>query len=120
LVIGGSIAPADVPGLCKRVRILLDASDADLVVCDVSAIVDPDVCTVDALARLQLTARRLGRRMRLHRASTEVQRLVAFAGLADALPLSAGLRLGRAWGQAEEGEQPLRVEERVEADDPAV
>jgi len=120
LVIGGSITPAEVPGLCERVRILLEGSDAELVVCDVGAIVDPDLCTISALARLQLTARRLGRRIRLRRASTELQQLRDFAGLADVLPLDAGLRLGRPGGQAEEREQPGRVEERVEADDSPV
>jgi hypothetical protein len=89
--------------------------EGDSVVCDG----DADLATVDALARLQLTALRLGRRIRLRSASTELQQFLDFAGLADVLPLDAGLRLGRPGGQAEEGEQPIGVEERVEADDPA-
>ncbi len=90
--------------------------EGDLVVCDG----DADLATVDALARLQLTALRLGRRIRLRSASTEFQQFLDFAGLADVLPLDAGLRLGRPSGKAEERKQPLRVEERVEADDSAV
>ena len=50
-------------------------------VCDV----DPDAVTVDALARLQLAARRLSCRLLLHNASPELLKLVAFMGLADVL-----------------------------------
>jgi len=48
---------------------------------------DADVVTVDALARLQLEANRLGCRMRLRDASAELLELVAFMGLADVLPV---------------------------------
>lgn len=54
LVVSGRIARADIPALCERVRVLLEGSDAELVVCDVGAVVDPDAVTVDALARVQL------------------------------------------------------------------
>ena len=118
LVIGGSIAAADVPGLCERVRAVLEGSDADPLLCDVSALVDLDAVTVGALARLQLTARRLGRRVRLRHASPELQQLLAFMGLDDVLP-SGALRPG-ASRQAEEREEPRGVEEVVEPGDPPV
>jgi ABC-type transporter Mla MlaB component len=41
--------------------------------------------TVDALARLQLAARRAGCQVRLRRASAELRSLVALMGLADVL-----------------------------------
>jgi hypothetical protein len=41
---------------------------------------------VDALARLQLAARRTGCQVRLRNASTELLELVAFMGLRDVLP----------------------------------
>ena len=47
--------------------------------------VDPDAVTVDALARLQLAARRLCCRLLLRNASPELLELVAFMGLADVL-----------------------------------
>ena len=47
--------------------------------------VDPDAVTVDALARLQLAARRLSCRLLLRNASPELVELVAFMGLADVL-----------------------------------
>ena len=83
--IHGPIARADLPGLCDRVCALLAGSSADTAVCDVRG-VDPDAVTVDALARLQLAARRHGCQVRLRHASDELLELVAFMGLADVLP----------------------------------
>ena len=118
LVVRGPLARADIPGLCERFRLLVAGSDAHLVVCDLDARVDPDAVTVDALARLQLTARRLGRSIRLRDASWALQELIALVGMRDVVPLGAGLRLGTK-GQTEEREQGLGVEEGVEPDDPA-
>jgi hypothetical protein len=81
------------------------------IVCDVSAF-PPDAAAVDALARLQLIARRLGLELRLRHASGELQELLAFLGLRDVLRVEAG-------GQAEEREQRPGVEEERELDDPA-
>ena len=83
--IEGPIARADLPGLCDRVCGLLERSGADVAYCDVRAIV-PDAVTVDALARLQLAARRHGCRVRLRNATDELLELVAFMGLEDVLP----------------------------------
>lgn len=105
------------PRLCDRVRVLLEGSDDELVVCDVGAVVHADVCTVGALAGLQLTARRLGRQVRLRHASPELQELLAFLGLSDVLPLGPALRLGRPGGQTEERKQRRGVEEGGEPDD---
>ena len=81
----GPIAQADLPGLCDRVCALLEGNEAGVALCDVSG-VEPDAVTVDALARLQLAARRHGCRVRLRRASPELLELVAFMGLRDVLP----------------------------------
>ena len=83
--IGGPIARADLPGLCERVCALLADSYVDVVFCDVGG-VDPDAVTVDALARLQLAARRHGCQVRLRHASYELLDLLAFMGLHDVLP----------------------------------
>jgi ABC-type transporter Mla MlaB component len=86
--IRGPIARTDLPGLCDRVCALLEGGGGDaLVQCDV-ATVDVDAVTVDALARLQLAARRHGCRVRLCNASAELLALVAFMGLEDVLPAS--------------------------------
>jgi ABC-type transporter Mla MlaB component len=83
--IHGPIAHADLPGLCDRVCALFRGSGAAVVHCDVSG-VGVDVVTVEALARLQLAARRYGCRVRLRNASAELRELVAFMGLSDVLP----------------------------------
>jgi hypothetical protein len=70
-----------------------------------------DLATVDALARAALKARRAGARLRVVNAPPELRELIVFAGLEEVL-------LGRDGGQAEEGEQALRVEKRCEPDDP--
>ena len=82
--IGGPITRADLPRLCERVCALLEKRDASVAVCDVSGI-DPDAVTVDALARLQLAARRYGCRVHLRNAGDELRELVAFMGLRDVL-----------------------------------
>ena len=117
LVIDRSIARADLPAICERVRLLLTRGDADLIVCDVGALATPDAVTVDVLARLQLTARRLGHELRVRHASCELRELLAFVGLSDVMPLGSGLRL-ESEGQPEEREQ-ARIEEEAELDDPA-
>ena len=81
----GPIARADLPGLCGRICALLEQSGAGVAVCDVSG-VEPDAVTVDALARLQLGARRHGCQVRLRHASRELLQLVEFMGLSDLLP----------------------------------
>ena len=81
----GPIAREDLPGLCERVCALLTAETASVALCDVAG-VEPDAVTVDALARLQLAARRTGCQVRLRSASDELLELVAFMGLTDVLP----------------------------------
>ncbi|HEY7206849.1 MAG TPA: STAS domain-containing protein [Gaiellaceae bacterium] len=82
--IGGPIARADLPGLCARVCAILERSGAGIVACDVGG-VPSDAVTVDALARLELGARRHGCRVRLVHASPELRELVEFMGLTDVL-----------------------------------
>lgn len=69
-----------------------------------------DIATVDALARLQLTARRLGWRLRLRNVSVELGELIELAGLTGVLGVEPV-------GQPEEGEVTLDVEERVQRGD---
>lgn len=141
----GRIDRADIPYLCDRLRVLVrdhvprardiehldsgDAmgvqesgwevgADAGWVVCDVSALTAPDAATVEALARLQLTARRLGCRIWLRGACPRLRELLALVGLGDVVPLlppASGVELER---QAEQREPTGDVQERVEPDDP--
>ncbi|HYP23977.1 MAG TPA: STAS domain-containing protein [Actinomycetota bacterium] len=109
LVINASITPRDLPELCELVRALL-AGAGSTVVCDVRALDRPDLCTVDALARLQLAVKRLGGSIRLCGATPQLQRLLELTGLGAALGLEVA-------GQAEQREQALGVEEEADARD---
>ena len=80
----GPIARDDLPGLTDRVCGLLRGSGAAVALCDVTG-VEPDAVTVDALARLQLAAGRLGCTVRLRNASAGLRDLVALMGLRDVL-----------------------------------
>jgi len=83
--IWGPITRDDMPGLCDRVCALLSESGAEVARCDVGGVA-VDATTVDALARLQLAARRHGCQVRLRNASAELVELVDFMGLRDVLP----------------------------------
>jgi ABC-type transporter Mla MlaB component len=82
--IRGPILRSDLAGLCDRVCAILNGAGAEIACCDVAG-VEPDAVTVDALARLQLAAKRVGCRVRLLGASSELLDLVAFMGLEDVL-----------------------------------
>lgn len=83
----------------------------------VGGIAGPDAATVDALARLQLTARRLGYSIELCDVPCELRDLLELVGLGEVVPLRAELSLG-VRGQAEEREQPGGVEEEGHPADP--
>ena len=80
------------------------------ILCDVNAL-DPDAATIDALARLHLSSRRVGLELRLRNASGELQELLAFVGLDEVLRVEAR-------GQSEQREQRVGVEEERELGDP--
>lgn len=86
LVVRGRITAETVPHWCARVAELLADPAVTGLTCDLSGVVQPDVSALDALARMQLTARRLGRTIRLRHASTEMCALLTLAGLTDVLP----------------------------------
>jgi hypothetical protein len=69
-----------------------------------------DLRTIDALARLQLLARRLGLELRVHEPSPELRELARLTGLTAALRLEPG-------GQPEEREEALGVEEEGQLGD---
>jgi hypothetical protein len=109
----------DADALCGRIAVLLEGDPVESVVYDVGALAHPDLGTVDALARLQLASRRLGCRVRLLHASVELRELLDLTGLAGVVPCLPE-SAGKASGQPEEREEPLRVEEERDAADPAV
>ncbi len=118
LALRGPISDADVRWLCERVRFLIETNAAELVVCDVGGVLDADAGTIEALARMQLTAKRLGRRVVVRDVRGEVRDLLGLAGLLDVLPCGElFLEAGR---EAEEREVPGRVEVERDPGDPGV
>jgi hypothetical protein len=105
------VSPADIKAACRRLRALAGGGDIEAIACDASGLA-AEVAAVDALARLALVARRLGCPLKVRRASPELRDLVDLCGLSDALGVA-----GRNGRQAEEREQPVDVEERVDPDD---
>jgi len=73
----------------------------------------PTAATVDQIARLELAARRSGCRLELRNADPCLLELIGFVGLGEVLRVKSRR-------QAEEREQPRRVEEERELGDPAV
>jgi ABC-type transporter Mla MlaB component len=80
---------------------------------DLSALADVDAGTIDALARLQLIARRSAVCLRMRNAPAALLELVDFMGLSDVLCVEPG-------GQTEEREDRLGVEKKRQLGDPSV
>jgi anti-anti-sigma regulatory factor len=108
--VGAMITRGDIPKLCAHLAELLRGRPGEVVICDVAGVTRLDVVTVEALARLSLTARRHGWRLVVRGADPDLLGLVRLLGLADALP-----HVGR---QPEQGEQGGGIEEIVDGCDP--
>jgi anti-anti-sigma regulatory factor len=83
LPLGGRLARSDLPALCDRGHTLLQESRADVLVCDAGTLAETDAVALEAIARLQLTARRLGSRICVRNAAVELEELLRFTGLAE-------------------------------------
>ena len=129
LVMPSAPSRADVESMRDDVRELAGCKGDPM--CDVGHVAEPDADTIDALARLQLEAVRVGVRFRFSRACEELRDLVALTGLADVLPCeqppcvpprrvaSGGSSSSvEPLGQAEQREHALRVEEERDPRDP--
>jgi len=80
--IRGPLRRTDLPGLYTRVCALFRANRGGTLVCDVTEVAI-DAVAVEALARLQLGARRNGCTVRLVSAPRELIELASFMGLED-------------------------------------
>jgi ABC-type transporter Mla MlaB component len=83
--IAENVTPADVPRLCEELSAALRGTGVGEAVCDidVGGLMHPDLAAINALARLQLTARRLGCRIRLRNAAPELRALLDLVGLGE-------------------------------------
>jgi len=100
------VTPDEVPGLCDDARVLLEGTAAGAVVCDVAGLSPPGLAVVELLARLELTARRAGGRIRLRGATPALHALLELVGLRFEFER-----------QPEEREPARRVQEAVEPGD---
>jgi hypothetical protein len=121
LTVPNPIAPDQVVALCERIRLLLMDGNVDgvTVACEPEATAAADVVMIEALARMQLIARRLGCSIRVHNAPPGLRDLLALAGLVDIVPLT-GLTAGSVDAdrrQCEEREQ-AHLEKGVDGLDP--
>ena len=111
LVLPAPVRRIDVPDLCNRARDLMTGRLDETLECDVAGVGNPDLRTVEALARVGLVANRMGSGIRLRSASVELLDLLAFCGL----PLELVVEAER---EAEEREEARRVEEERDPGDP--
>ncbi|MET9194630.1 STAS domain-containing protein [Streptomyces olivaceus] len=109
LVLPGPVSRGETPPLCDEVRALLGTTRAGVVVCDVGGLGPPGLAVVDLLARLELTARRAGGRIRLRDPDPALPALLDLVGLRFETER-----------QVEQREPTLGVEEAVEPGDAAV
>lgn len=87
LAIGGRIGAPEIADLCARVQKAFARSHVTTVIVDVGGVIDPDIATLDALARLHLTATRMGRRLKVRHTCRQIEELAAFGGLDGVLLL---------------------------------
>ena len=114
-----SLRPEDVAALLEDASLVVAGDGTTVLLCDLARFAEADMGTIDALARLALRARRLGRAITLRDASPELRELLAFAGLGDVLPCAPASGV-EVVGQPEQREEPLGVEEERNAADPPV
>ncbi len=126
------VLPATVGGdavacLCAELRTRLQTAPDRVVVCDAGALAGCGLAAVDLLARLELTARRAGGRMRIRDPAPDLSALLLLTGIGfeldgAAAPCGAGSSPGvgaEVERQPEGGENPGGVQERGQPDDPA-
>ena len=78
---------------------------------DCGPITAPTAASIDHIARCKLAARRCGCELEVANVNPYLLELIGFVGLSEVLCVQSR-------GQAEEGEQPGRVEEEGELRDP--
>ena len=83
VVLAGKISRTDIAVLCDKARSQIEHDGRGLFVCDVRGLEDPDVIALDALARLQLTVKRLGCMLRLRGTNPDLQDLLELSGLSE-------------------------------------
>ena len=110
LAVSGNVGPHQARGLCDRVRESSEGSGPGPLPCECGGIADPDVGTIEALARMALAARRLGHRLELRATRPDLRELLVLVGLEELAV--------EVVGQPEEREVARGVEEEGDPGDP--
>jgi ABC-type transporter Mla MlaB component len=79
--VDGLLAAHAVPRLCEQMVILVDCAGVARLEVDLGRLDQPDLATVDALARLALVARRRDARVTVRTANGALEQLLRLAGL---------------------------------------
>lgn len=95
LVVLGPVQRSEIQAVCERTRTLLQGDATTDLVCDIAIFERPCAVLLDALARLELVAKRLERSMHLRNASPDMRALLGLTGLAEVLPQSRMTRRAR-------------------------
>lgn len=93
LILGGPLVHGDVARLVERLAAVIQTCGAPTIACDVHDL-PANLVTVEALARLQLAARRRHRRIRLQRVTPELQLLLELVGLAGVVSVPTAVDRG--------------------------
>lgn len=127
LVIPAPVTLADVPPLCAQLQALY-GQGVEEVVCDLAELTRATLASVEAVARLRLTARRAGRRVRMRHTSPDLMALLTLMGLDclahqgdDTPPSDPSPPVDLAWsstGAPCEGPAPPRQARPAELDPP--
>ncbi|BAL90397.1 hypothetical protein AMIS_51770 [Actinoplanes missouriensis 431] len=84
--VGTGVGRAEIPALCAALAALLHGREPGVVLCEMAGPGRPGIATVEALARLRLTAQRYGWQLRVRGMTTELHRLIGLLGLTAVLP----------------------------------
>lgn len=101
----------------SRTVVAVFDGDVQVAIWPVDRWAPPDLSMVEAVARLQLAARRLGCSIRLRDPCPELRELLDLVGLADLVAEASGL--AQEAGREAEGGEQLGIEEVVEPTDPS-
>jgi anti-anti-sigma regulatory factor len=81
-----------------------------VVTCDMGAVSEPDLETLDALCRFHMAVAQMGYVLRLKEATERLDQLLTLCGLDQSFSVDQG--------QAKEGEETVGVEEEIEPGNP--
>lgn len=83
----GCVSQAEISCWCEQLRKRVGENEAvRVVICDLTAVGQPDLATIDLLARLKLTAHRLGCEFSVRSPGEDLRSLLELSGLDCLLP----------------------------------